>query len=164
MAAKLREKDGFYWVVVHHQGRRKWKKLGTDKRQAMKVVHKVNAQLALGEFSMGPDEGSRTMEQILERHAALGTVRESPIWNQRERAPYPDDYDLTVARHAAWQVEQFNATVGAKLDEAQEEVTRLTSRVSSDWYYLSGFVKGVEEARTRHLSGGSESSSTFQYR
>ena len=52
MAAKLREKDGFYWVVVHHQGRRKWKKIGRDKREALKVVHKVNAQLALGSFSM----------------------------------------------------------------------------------------------------------------
>ena len=50
MAAKLREKDGFYWVVVHHQGRRKWKKIGKDKRQALKVVHEVNAKLALGQF------------------------------------------------------------------------------------------------------------------
>ncbi len=57
MAAKLREKDGFYWVVVHHQGRRKWKKIGRDKREAQKVVHKVNAQLAVGTFSM--DENRR---------------------------------------------------------------------------------------------------------
>ena len=67
MAAKLREKDGFYWVVVHHQGRRKWKKIGKDKREAQKVVHKVNAQLALGSFSM---EGSRrvpTVEEALRR-------------------------------------------------------------------------------------------------
>ena len=34
MAAKLREKDGFYWVVVHHQGRRKWKKESGYHRQA----------------------------------------------------------------------------------------------------------------------------------
>ncbi len=52
MAAKLREKDGFYWVVVHHQGRRKWKKIGKDKREAQKVVHKVNAELALGAYSL----------------------------------------------------------------------------------------------------------------
>ena len=50
MAAKLREKDGFYWVVVHTQGRRKWKKIGTDKREAQKVVHKLNAELALGTY------------------------------------------------------------------------------------------------------------------
>ena len=59
MAAKLREKDGFYWVVVHHQGRRKWKKIGKDKREAQKVVHKVNAQLARRDVLDGAEaEGS----------------------------------------------------------------------------------------------------------
>ncbi len=65
MAAKLREKDGFYWVVVHHQGRRKWKKIGRDKREALKVVHKVNAQLALGDFTMERPARSQTVEEAL---------------------------------------------------------------------------------------------------
>ena len=63
MAAKLREKDGFYWVVVHHNGRRKWKKIGKDKREALKVVNKVNAQLALGEFSLEPGARVPTVEE-----------------------------------------------------------------------------------------------------
>ena len=67
MAAKLREKDGSYWVVVHHEGRRKWKKIGKDKREALKVVHKVNAQLALGKFSMEPAQRVPTVEEALER-------------------------------------------------------------------------------------------------
>ena len=67
MAAKLREKDGFYWVVVHHKGRRKWKKIGKDKREAQKVVHKVNAQLAVGEFSMGSYRKVPTVEEALIR-------------------------------------------------------------------------------------------------
>ncbi len=67
MAAKLREKDGFYWVVVHHQGRRKWKKIGRDKREALKVVHKVNAQLALGEFSMNAPGSVPSVESALRR-------------------------------------------------------------------------------------------------
>ena len=66
MAAKLREKDGSYWVVVHHQGRRKWKKIGRDKREALKVVHKVNAQLALGEFQMEPEQAPRCVSEVLE--------------------------------------------------------------------------------------------------
>jgi integrase len=70
MAAKLREKDGFYWVVVHHQGRRKWKKIGRDKREALKVVHKVNAMLAIGEFSMEPERKVPTIsEALLSWHA-----------------------------------------------------------------------------------------------
>ena len=67
MAAKIREKDGFYWVVVHHQGRRKWKKIGKDKREALKVVHKVNAELALGTFSLDRPDPSPTVEAVLWR-------------------------------------------------------------------------------------------------
>ena len=67
MAAKLREKDGSYWVVVHHKGRRKWKKIGRDKREALKVVHKVNAQLALGDFPMEPERRGPTVEEALRR-------------------------------------------------------------------------------------------------
>jgi integrase len=65
MAAKLRQKDGFYWVVVHHRGRRKWKKIGRDKSQALKVLHKVSAQLALDEFSMERPKKEQTVEQAL---------------------------------------------------------------------------------------------------
>jgi integrase len=67
MAAKLREKDGCYWVVVHHQGRRKWKKVGQDKRVALKVVHKVNAQIALGKFSMEEKRKVPTVAEALDR-------------------------------------------------------------------------------------------------
>ena len=70
MAAKLREKDGFYWVVVHHQGRRKWKKIGKDKREAQKVVHRVNAELALGQFSMERNRGTATVGEALRRWRA----------------------------------------------------------------------------------------------
>jgi integrase len=66
MAAKLREKDDFYWVVVHHQGRRRWKKIGKDKREAQKVVHKINAQLALGKFSMEDSRRTPTVAEALE--------------------------------------------------------------------------------------------------
>ncbi len=56
MAAKVKEKDGFYWVVVHYQGRRKWKKIGKDKRQALRVAEQVQARIALGEFDMHSEE------------------------------------------------------------------------------------------------------------
>ena len=55
MGAKLKQRNGAYYVVVHHHGRRKWKKIGQDKREAQRVVHRINAQLALGEFSMHED-------------------------------------------------------------------------------------------------------------
>jgi len=65
MAAKLRERDGFYWVVVHVNGRRKWKKIGRDKREALKVVHKINAQLALGSYQIEAPQRERTVAEAL---------------------------------------------------------------------------------------------------
>lgn len=65
MAAKLQKKNGAYWAVVHLSGKRKWKKIGTDKREAQKVVNKINAKIALGEFSIGPEPSQTTVETAL---------------------------------------------------------------------------------------------------
>ena len=90
MGAKLREKNGFYWLVVHHKGRRRWKKLGTDKRTAMKAVHKANAKLALGEFSMS-GEGDQTVKDALEQ------------WHKDYRptfsASFAQTADINIKRH-----------------------------------------------------------------
>jgi len=65
MGAKVRAKDGFWWVVVHHRGGRKWKKIGHSKREAQKVCQKVAAQLALGEFTMEPEKAAPTVADAL---------------------------------------------------------------------------------------------------
>ena len=65
MGAKVREKDGSYWVVVHHRGRRKWKKVGTVKRTAQKVADAINAQIALGTFRMEPEKPVPTVAESL---------------------------------------------------------------------------------------------------
>jgi len=65
MGAKVREKDGAYWVVVHHAGRRKWRKVGTTKRSAQKVAESINAQIALGTFQMEPEKPAPSVEDVL---------------------------------------------------------------------------------------------------
>ena len=91
MGAKLREKDGFYWVVVHHQGRRKWKKIGQDKREAQRVVKKIEAMLALGEFVMDRERQSPTIQEALER------------WYEDYRATFSPSFaeaaKLNIERH-----------------------------------------------------------------
>ncbi len=62
MAAKLRFRNGAWWAVVHYKGRRKLKKIGLDKREAQRVVHKINAALALGKWE--PDDRKRTAMPI----------------------------------------------------------------------------------------------------
>jgi len=106
MAAKLREKDGFYWVVVHYHGQRKWKKIGTDKREALKVVVKINAQLALGEFSMDTKKAAQTVENALQH------------WYDDYRPTLSDSFaqlaEINIRRHL---VPFFGAL---RLDEVEE--------------------------------------------
>jgi hypothetical protein len=84
---------------------------------------------------------------ILERHATEAAARDSDLWNGREMEPYPEDYQLTLARLAVWRAEQTNLKVQAKLDQATQETMRLGDRVSSNNEYITGFARGVETAR-----------------
>ena len=43
---------------------------------------------------------------------------DSALWNRREVDPLPEDYERTLARHAAWQATRTNEQVQSKLDEA----------------------------------------------
>jgi hypothetical protein len=58
MAAKVRWMRDAWWVVTHHQGQRKKKRVGptkADKRLAEEIVRKVNAALTLGTYSADGD-------------------------------------------------------------------------------------------------------------
>ncbi len=93
MAAKdRRDEKGIYWVVVHHKGVRKKKRIGKSKRVAEHVAEQIQARLALGQFSPLENEESaisfdsfaqdwlfREVELPIERgqkdHLAPGTAR-----------------------------------------------------------------------------------------
>jgi hypothetical protein len=89
--------------------------------------------------------------RVLERHATERAALDSRNWNGRERDPYPEDYERTLAELAVWRANRVNEGVQAKLDYALEETTRLAYRVSSDPAYLEGFARGVEAARSESL-------------
>ena len=52
MGVKIREKpsgSGEWWVFIDHQGKRKSKKIGKDKKLAKEVASKIEAKLVLGD-------------------------------------------------------------------------------------------------------------------
>jgi integrase len=54
MGVKVRERDGAWWVFIHHKGRRKAKRIGVGdpgKKAAKAVAEKIQAKLALGDLS-----------------------------------------------------------------------------------------------------------------
>jgi integrase len=63
MGAKIREKpkgSGVWWVFISHNGRRKSKRIGKDKRLAREVAKKVEARLIRGDLSI---DDARTFKQ-----------------------------------------------------------------------------------------------------
>ena len=59
MGAKVRQIQGAWWVVTHHQGKRQHKRIGStraDKRQAEEIAKKVNATIALGAFNISRED------------------------------------------------------------------------------------------------------------
>ena len=61
MAVKVRERpkgSGTYWIYIDHQGARKAKKIGKDKRLANEVAKKIEARLVLGDFNLDHDQPS----------------------------------------------------------------------------------------------------------
>ena len=58
MAVKIRERpkgSGEWWVLIDHQGKRKAKKVGKDKKLARDMANKIEAKLALGEMNLGEE-------------------------------------------------------------------------------------------------------------
>lgn len=67
MGVKIREKppkSGAWWVFIDHQGKRKAKKIGKDRKLAQEVARKIEAKLALGDLG------------VMEEQAKIPTFRE----------------------------------------------------------------------------------------
>jgi hypothetical protein len=107
---------------------------------------KVQLELE-GAGKRGLAEAEAALAGPLELHASAAEAEASPAWNHRQREPFPDDYERTLAAHAAWKATQTNVAVDKRMDEAIAEAARLTERVRDEPDYLAGFAAGVERAR-----------------
>ena len=112
MAAKVRrDGKGIYWVIVHHKGRRKKKRIGRSKRTAEHVAAQIQAQLALGQFAIvnaerepipfdafSQDWLRREIELPIDRemkgHHAPGTARIYRLQVDVHLTPYFRDLDI----------------------------------------------------------------------
>ena len=97
--------------------------------------------------SRNVEEVDRLLRQVGVRFSTERPARDSELWNGRERKDYPVDYELTLARHAAWKVEQINLTIDERIDVALEEAEQLTEHVEVDAAYLNGFAAGTHDMR-----------------
>jgi len=99
------------------------------------------------------DAVEAALRPIAGRFGSQEEASQSKTWNHRRRDAYPADYDRTLAEHAAWKAKQANASIQARLDQAMQETTRLSDRITSDPDYLKGFASGVEAMKGIDLNG-----------
>jgi hypothetical protein len=95
------------------------------------------------------DDVERHLLEVVERHESEAAARRARAWNERERDPYPRDYEETLARHAAWKAEEVNRTLAATRVAALDAASQALERVRDDPPYLAGFSAGVEAQRAR---------------
>jgi integrase len=85
MGVKLRQRDGAWWVFVNHHGKRKAKKIGSDKEKAKKVRKELEDALARGDLRLAGE--SPTFEAFaadwLKRYPLLQPVRAGTMDNHR---------------------------------------------------------------------------------
>ena len=62
MAVKVRQRNGKWWVVIHHRGVRKAKCVGESKRAAQAVAEKIQAKLTLGQFQLKDEKLQRPFD------------------------------------------------------------------------------------------------------
>jgi integrase len=75
MGVKVRQKDGKRYVFINHQGQRKAKCIGSDKRVAVQVQKQLEAKLALGDVGLLKEEPKAVLfgdyaEQWLDTYVA----------------------------------------------------------------------------------------------
>lgn len=99
---------------------------------------------------------------LLELHESARAAEASPAWNHRQREPFPEDYDRTLAAYESYKVARTNAAIEERMDDAIEEASRITDQIRSDPEYLEGFAAGVDEVRDRYYGDcGSLLTSSF---
>ncbi|HSN85784.1 MAG TPA: hypothetical protein VL025_03455, partial [Thermoanaerobaculia bacterium] len=99
---------------------------------------------------------------LLELHETARAAEASPTWNRRQREPFPEEYDRTLAAYESYKVVRTNAAIQERMDDAIEEASRITDQLRSDPEYLDGFAAGVDEVRERYYGDcGSLLTSSF---
>ncbi|MGH9428028.1 MAG: phage integrase central domain-containing protein [Terriglobia bacterium] len=161
-------RKGNWWIDYYdHQGKRKRKKIGPDKRTATAVLRDIQARIAKGEF-LGLTEERVTFEELTERYVATYMVSSlGPTTRVRcegiiKTRLLPRFGDTRLSAITAKEIEEYKAERAATVQPAtvNRELSRFRHMLSMAvrWGYLkanpSAGVKEMRESsgRIRYLT------------
>lgn len=104
MGVRVREKpkgSGEWWVFVEHQGKRKAKKIGRDKKLAQEIARKLEARLTLNDLALLDEkEKVLTFEDVADQwlHGYIKTMRRPSTFER---------YQGLLAKHILPQIGQL---------------------------------------------------------
>ena len=89
---------------------------------------------------------------VVVRHENMDDAQASNEWNEREREPYPADYERRLAEHRIWKAQTHNALVERQIAVAMANAQDVLSRVSHDRPgYAGAFAQGLEAMASRRF-------------
>jgi integrase len=115
MGVKVREKppgSGIWWIFIDHNGQRKAKKIGKDKKLANEVAKKLEAKLVLGDFD------------ITEEKPSFPTYGEyAKLWLETQVKPFrkPTTYERYDGLHRDYILPRFK---NVRIDEIKRKDVR----------------------------------------
>jgi integrase len=88
--------SGLFYVVIHHNGKRKSKKIGGDKKAAREIARKLEANLALGELNLDENKGIRTFAEYAKTWIELSVPALCKPSTERDYRGILDNHVLPV--------------------------------------------------------------------
>ena len=145
MGVKVKERpegSGIWWIFINHDGKRKAKKVGKDKRTAMEAARKIEARLTLGDMDL--DDGAAkppTLKEYIEG------------WKDssgEKRLGWFDKVALLSLKHSTHS--SYRVIIDHDLMPAfgSKPINEITSRMISD--LISSAIKGgIRSATARNI-------------
>lgn len=134
MGVKLKFYRGAWWVFINHHGRRKAKRLGVDKKEALAIVKALRSKMDRGEFQL-PAKDAETVKVYAERWLtqAQRTLKPSTVrfyTDNLENHIYPAIGSVPLASVSRRTVKDLLAAVSKK-DIGRTTVTGIVRTLST---------------------------------
>ncbi|MCX5852955.1 MAG: tyrosine-type recombinase/integrase [Deltaproteobacteria bacterium] len=102
MGVKVKERfPGEWWIYIHHNGRRKAKKIGKDKRLALEVAQKIGAKLTLGDMKLLQEDEVNTFGHYADGWINLSVPATCKPSTERDYKIILDKHVLPVFKNIA---------------------------------------------------------------
>lgn len=145
MGVKVREKppnSGIWWVFIDHQGRRKAKKVGKDKKLAQDVAKKIEAKITLGDVGLIDQQENNTPTLRQYVYGWKDEERTHPGWFEKQA-------QLALKR-STWKNYHTLLKVHILPELGEHRLNQISSRSTAD-FLVSKLRQGLRSKTVKNI-------------